>query len=53
MVEVLYCPRNNKIYLSTQVYELDIATNTMVLYLITDSGNHKVVPEDLVHIGWL
>lgn len=54
MTEVLYCPVNNELLLFTGCYEIDIQTNTMLLYLHATRNSIKVVEAtQLVHIGWL
>jgi hypothetical protein len=54
MTEVLYCPINNELLLSTGCFELDAQTKTMVIYLETRRKRIKIVEAtQLVHIGWL
>lgn len=54
MTEVLYCPINNELLLSTGCYEFDVQTNAMILYLYTNRKRIKIIEAtQLVHIGWL
>lgn len=54
MTELLYCPINNELLLSTGFYELDVQTKTMIIYLQTRRKRIKIVEAtQLVHIGWL
>jgi hypothetical protein len=54
MTEILYCPINNELFLFTGCYEINIQTNTMLLYLQTTRKRVRIVDAtQLVHVGWL
>ena len=53
MTEVLYCPKNNELFLFGS-FKLDTKNKTMILYLQTSRKRMKrVEASELVHIGWL
>jgi hypothetical protein len=51
MIEVLYSPKHNRIFLSTGKFEFDSKTMRMIVYI--EGKGRGVKPEDLLHIGWL
>jgi hypothetical protein len=53
--EVLYCPKINEPLLFRGVYELDLKTNTMILFLNIDRNSNTDIVDasEIVHIGWL
>jgi hypothetical protein len=51
MIEILYSPKHNRIFLSTMRFELDIKAICITVYL--EGKSRSVKPEDLIHIGWL
>lgn len=54
MIEVLYCPVNNEMFLFTGAFEIDTKKHTMILYLQTTRKRIKMIEANqLVHIGWL
>jgi len=54
MTEVLYCPKNNELFIFTGCYEFDMQNNTMILYLQARRKRMVTVEASkLVHIGWL
>lgn len=54
MTEILYCPNNNELLLFTGCYEVDLQSNTMILYLQTRRKRMVIAKaSELVHIGWL
>lgn len=54
MIEILYSPKHNELFLFTGCFEIDDNKKTMTLYLI---GNRKKIvhleSKDLTHVGWL
>lgn len=50
MTEVLYCPINNELLLSTGCFELDVQTKTMILYLQTNRKRIKIVEAAQIQI---
>lgn len=54
MIEVLYSPEHNELYVFTGCYEYNAETNTMILYLMTNRKKCVTIQaKDLVHVGWL
>jgi hypothetical protein len=54
MTEVLYCPKNNELFIFTGCYELDTKSKTVILYLQARRKRMVIAKaSELVHIGWL
>ena len=54
MIEILYDPINNELFLFTGAFEVDVEKKTMTLYLQTRRKRIKIVEAtQLAHIGWL
>jgi hypothetical protein len=54
MIEVVYCPVNNEIFIFTGCFDLDVQTKTIRAYLQTKRKGIKIAEaSQLVHIGWL
>jgi len=54
MIEILYSPQYNKLFIFTGCYKFDDIKKTMILYLFTEKKSHITInSKELVHVGWL
>ena len=52
MIEILYSPKNNKIFLFEGKFKFDVKTKSVIIYL-TGKGSKCIKVGELEHIGWL
>jgi len=54
MIEILYSPKHDELFLFTGAYEIDDRDKVMTLYLIKRKNSFVTVDaKDLIHVGYL